>query len=150
MGLLEHLQNRRGGEKKTGREKLPRSGEDERAGPNHGLGPLVLFDNIGQGDAGAGALGTDVVFVHGLHGTRLGTWSKGNVCWPRDLLRYDLKDVRVIAWGYDASVANAFRPVIKESIFGHANTLLEELAQLRMGTVCSSFFFFFFFHHHGF
>lgn len=104
--------------------------------PGDGVGPLVIFNNINEGGAGTDASGADIVFVHGLRGARLGTWSKDDIYWPNDLLRNDLKDVRVVAWGYDASVANAFHAASKESIFGHADTLLEDLARLRVGTVC--------------
>jgi len=134
------------GKKKAERE-TPASGEDGGTGtanqpwpesPAEGVGPLAIVNNISGGGAGAGASGTDVVFVHGLRGARLKTWSKDGVCWPKDLLQNDLQHVRVITWGYDASVANAFNPASKESIFGHADTLLNDLARLRVGTVCFS------------
>ena len=66
------------------------------------------------------------------------TWSKGNVFWPRDLLKDDLKQARVITWGYDASIANAFTYASKESLFGHGNTLLDDLARVRKGIVWPS------------
>jgi hypothetical protein len=96
-----------------------------------GIGPLVVFDNINNDD-----IGTDIVFVHGLRGSRINTWSKDNVFWPEKLLREDLQNVRVITWGYDAKIANAFRPASQDSLFGHSNTLLEDLARLRIKTVC--------------
>ncbi|KAK3291981.1 uncharacterized protein B0H64DRAFT_408650 [Chaetomium fimeti] len=108
--------------------------QPEPASPGDGVGPLVLVDKIGGGSAGAGASGTDIVFVHGLRGRRAGTWSKDGICWPQHLLGNDLNNVRVITWGYDATVANAFHAASKESIFGHADTLLEDLARLRVGT----------------
>ena len=103
-----------------------------------GVGPLVLVDNICGDCAGASARGTDIVFVHGLRGARMKTWSKGLICWPRDLLGKDLNEVRVVTWGYDANIANPFSPASQESIFGHANTLLGDLARLREGIVCTA------------
>jgi hypothetical protein len=98
------------------------------------LGPQVLFHVTAKDDSGV-----DVVFVHGLRGSSLGTWSKGVVCWPRDLLKIDIQDAsydaRIITWGYDSSAANVFSYASKESIFGHAETLLEDLSRLRAGKV---------------
>lgn len=48
------------------------------------LGPLILFE-------GQEPVSTDIVFVHGLRGHRIKTWSEGNVCWPRDLLPKELE-----------------------------------------------------------
>ncbi|KAH6847170.1 hypothetical protein B0I37DRAFT_374407 [Chaetomium sp. MPI-CAGE-AT-0009] len=96
-----------------------------------GIGPLVVVNNIR--DTGTGASGTDIVFVHGLRGTRVTSWSKNGIYWPEHLLGKDLTDVRVITWGYDATIANAFHAASKESIFGHADPLLDDLARLRVG-----------------
>jgi protein SERAC1 len=106
------------------------AGEGSETSASDGVGPLDFPDNC-EGNAS----GTDLVFVHGLRGSRLKTWSSGNVFWPRDLLKDDVKNARVITWGYDASVANAFAYASKESIFGHADTLLSDLARLRRGIV---------------
>lgn len=92
------------------------------------IGPLDFPD-----DCGGPASGVDLVFVHGLRGSRLKTWTSDGVFWPRDLLRDDLKKARVITWGYDASIANAFTYASEESLFGHAGTLLSDLARLRRG-----------------
>lgn len=32
----------------------------------------------------------------GLRGDKLSTWTKGDVCWPRDLLNDDLRNCRII------------------------------------------------------
>jgi hypothetical protein len=109
------------------------AGEGSETSASDGVGPLDFPD-----DCEGNASGTDLVFVHGLRGSRLKTWSSGDVFWPRDLLKDDVKNARVITWGYDASVANAFTYASKESIFGHADTLLSDLARLRRGIVCLS------------
>lgn len=76
-----------------------------------------------------------IIFVHGLRGHALETWSKGPVCWPRDLLKNDTPNARIITWGYDSGVANAFKYASKESIFGHSETLLGDVAMLRSDKV---------------
>lgn len=100
------------------------------AGSDDIIGPLEF-----PGDCGGPADGVDLVFVHGLRGSPLKTWSHGDIFWPQHLLMDDLKNARVITWGYDASIINAFKPASKESLFGHAETLLNDLARLRRGVV---------------
>lgn len=80
--------------------------------------------------------GVDIVFVHGLRGSRIRTWSTADVCWPRDLLPKDVADARILTWGYDSSVANLFTQASQEKLFGHAETLLNDLARDRTGVVC--------------
>lgn len=118
-------------------ESLPGTPAEPAIPSSDDVGPLVIVDKISNsGTDEISNSGTDVVFVHGLRGSRLNTWSKDGVCWPRDWLCDDLEDIRVIAWGYDASIAHAFQFASKESIFGHAETLLDDLARLRRGVVC--------------
>ncbi|KAI1127661.1 hypothetical protein F5Y10DRAFT_265938 [Nemania abortiva] len=92
------------------------------------IGPLE-FPN----DCGGPASGFDLVFVHGLCGSRLKTWTRDSVFWPRDLLKEDLKNVRVVTWGYGTNIANASTYGNEESLFGHATALLNDLARLRQG-----------------
>ena len=100
------------------------------------VGPYIIHD-----DCGEGGRGVDLIFVHGLRGRRFGTWTKGNVCWPRDLLtrEEDLRGTRIITWGYDAKIAQLFHQTSQESIFGHAETLLSDLARHRKGVVSYPF-----------
>jgi hypothetical protein len=56
------------------------------------------------------------------------------ICWPRDILGKDIKDIRIITWGYDSSVVNAFAGSSQASVFGHAETLLTDIASPRMRT----------------
>ncbi|ORX93463.1 Alpha/Beta hydrolase protein, partial [Clohesyomyces aquaticus] len=72
-----------------------------------------------------------IVFVHGLRGDKIETWTKDKVCWPRDLLKDDIENARIITWGYDSMVLNAFKSASQESIFDHAENLLSDLARLR-------------------
>lgn len=87
-------------------------------------GPQVVHDS---------AVGTvaDIVFVRGLRGDAIDTWSKDGVCWPRDLLPQDLPYTRIITWGYDSTVANIKSFTSHNSIFGHAQNLLSDIARIR-------------------
>jgi hypothetical protein len=38
-----------------------------------------------------------IVFVHGLNGDRLATWTKDKICWPRDLLKVDMPNSRIMS-----------------------------------------------------
>lgn len=115
---------------------VPAKGLKDASGPSisapaaDGIGPLILSDTCQGSDSGV-----DLVFVHGLRGSRIKTWSKGEVCWPRDLLPKDVDNVRILTWGYDSSVANVFSYASRESIFGHADTLLNDLARVRKDVV---------------
>ncbi|KAI1089174.1 hypothetical protein F5B19DRAFT_388171 [Rostrohypoxylon terebratum] len=109
-------------------EEHPDAKSFDRVPLRDGLGLLECHNDCDSSNDGI-----DLVFVHGLRGSRLKTWSKGGVFWPRDFLRDDLKKARIVSWGYDANIANAFSYASKESLFGHANTLLNDLARLRLG-----------------
>ncbi|KAI1154522.1 hypothetical protein F4825DRAFT_170513 [Nemania diffusa] len=104
------------------------TGEASNMTTGDDIGPLEFQDNCGGPTSGF-----DLVFIHGLRGSRLKTWSRDGIFWPHDLLKDDLKNTRVITWGYDANIANAFQYASKESLFGHATTLLSDLARLRPG-----------------
>jgi hypothetical protein len=56
------------------------------------------------------------------------------VCWPRDILSKDIKQIRIITWGYDSSVVNAFAGSSQASIFGHSEDLLTDIASPRLRT----------------
>ena len=89
-------------------------------------GPLTLHEETDETIV-------DVVFVHGLRGDRLGTWTKDGVCWPRDLLPQDLPNARILSWGYDSTIAKVKSFSSQSSIFGHAQNLLSDLARVRKG-----------------
>src|SRR5271155_3835517 len=62
----------------------------------------------------------------------------GGVYWPRDLLAHDLKEARIISWGYDADVAQPFHHSSQASIFDHSENLLTDLRDLRVDTVAAA------------
>ena len=73
----------------------------------------------------------DVLFIHGLQGDPIRTWSQGDVCWPRDILPLDVMNARVMTWGYDSSIANISGTSSQASLFGHADGLLSDLSRSR-------------------
>lgn len=77
----------------------------------------------------------DVVFVHGLRGHPVNTWSTDGTFWPRDLLSEDLETARIISWGYDANIENLLSPASQESLFGNSVSLLNRLAPARRNAV---------------
>lgn len=45
-----------------------------------------------------------IVFVHGLNGDRVRTWTKNGVFWPRDLLPLKPPNSRILTFGYNADL----------------------------------------------
>ncbi|KFZ25303.1 hypothetical protein V502_00216 [Pseudogymnoascus sp. VKM F-4520 (FW-2644)] len=88
------------------------------------LGPTVLSE-------GTAPICADVVFVHGLRGDPFDTWTKDSIVWPRDILPSDLRNARIITWGYDASIMQFFEKTGQSSIFSHALTLLQDVQRER-------------------
>ena len=80
---------------------------------------------------------SSVVFLHGLGGNRYRTWThktKLKECfWPRDLLskEQDMKNVRVITYGYDADIASWNRLVSQGDILQLGDRLLQDLLGIR-------------------
>ena len=72
-----------------------------------------------------------LVFVHGLGGHWYNTWSKNGVFWPRDLLSRDVRDVRIITFGYGSDVVQFFGQVSQNQIRDHAQTLIADLRRHR-------------------
>ena len=77
----------------------------------------------------------DIVFVHGLTGNAYTTWlhSGSGVHWPRDLLKGDIGNARVMTFGYDADVVNFWKHAAQDGVSGFANDLLASLADSRLG-----------------
>lgn len=77
----------------------------------------------------------DIVFVHGLTGNAYTTWlhTGSGVHWPRDLIKGDFVDARVMTFGYDADVVNFWTHAAQDGVSGFANDLLGSLAGYRAG-----------------
>ena len=72
-----------------------------------------------------------VVAVHGLNGDPLRTWTveASGKMWLKEpgLLPSNLKDSRILTYGYDAAVTSIFGKASSDRILQHAQTLVAEL-----------------------
>ncbi len=75
----------------------------------------------------------DIVFVHGLTGNSYKTWleAESEIYWPVHLLRKDISDARILAFGYDADVTKFLGPVSQNNLRDHARELISDVAGLR-------------------
>jgi len=78
----------------------------------------------------------DIVFIHGLTGNSYNTWlhRQSGVHWPRDLVKHDIPNARVLSWGYDADVASFWGHASSNQLAEHARNLLGDLTRLRVET----------------
>ncbi|KAI1328233.1 hypothetical protein F5Y16DRAFT_369777 [Xylariaceae sp. FL0255] len=94
-----------------------------------GRGPTIIFDGIQPGQEGV-----DIVFVHGLFGSRFHSFTKGGVCWIRELLGNDISNARIISWGWSSTLASS------DTFAGQAETLLADISRIRAATRCPIIF----------
>ncbi|KAK8050133.1 hypothetical protein PG994_011863 [Apiospora phragmitis] len=118
-----------------GSEKVGRAPSSSRRvltgdGTASGAGPMVLYNGVEPGEEGI-----DIVFVHGLNGHRVGSWSKDSICWPRELLGADVEHARIITWGY-ASILGEGNDMFADL----AESLLVDLSRVREGIFRPVFF----------
>ncbi|OIW33004.1 hypothetical protein CONLIGDRAFT_570241, partial [Coniochaeta ligniaria NRRL 30616] len=69
-----------------------------------------------------------IVFVHGLNGGRLSTWTMNGVLWPQSLLLPKIPNARILTFGYNADLT------MNTSTYGmrdHATKLLSSLRDKR-------------------
>lgn len=83
----------------------------------------------------APAVPVQIVFVHGLNGSKRGTWTHSNKqFWPEWLqIEKGLEDVRILTFGYNSST-NVLKPNTNLSIPSFAIQLLRYLNQLNYKT----------------
>jgi hypothetical protein len=109
---------------KVGRTSSVRTTSERVFVGSDGQGPIVLADNIPDGEEGI-----DIIFVHGLQGHRVGSFTKGAVCWPRDLLGHDVPASRIVSWGHGGPLGSS------GAVFAdQAEKLLTDIARIRVGT----------------
>ena len=80
-----------------------------------------------------------IVFVHGLEGHRLTTWTKQGICWPKDLLPKEpaLSNVHILSFGYDSGFVDFKGHASFDSLFSHSIGLLNDLCCERVDAVGS-------------
>ncbi|KAI1075343.1 hypothetical protein F5B20DRAFT_585310 [Whalleya microplaca] len=88
-----------------------------------GRGPVILYDGTQNGEDGI-----DIVFVHDLFGSRVGSWSKGGVCFPRELLGLDIPEARIITWGWSSVLGS------NSTFSDQAENLLADISRVRSNT----------------
>src|SRR5438045_4634576 len=79
---------------------------------------------------------SSIVFVHGLTGGQLSTWTaeRANGPWPRVLLSEDIPKARISAFGYDTDVIKFLGQAGQNKVRQHAINLLARLADMRFDT----------------
>ncbi|GAT21210.1 SesB [Aspergillus luchuensis] len=80
----------------------------------------------------------DIVFVHGLGGSRDATWTIDDVCWPQALLPQDLPKTRIMTFGYDSRVVSFTSALSQNGIVGNAEDLCAQLSRFRASSVRSN------------
>lgn len=76
-----------------------------------------------------------IVFVHGLRGSREGTWTKDGVLWPATLLAKDIEGSRIYLFGYDSGIIHWDQAsVSRTELENDAEDLCAQLAAQRSKT----------------
>ncbi|WEW55764.1 hypothetical protein PRK78_001197 [Emydomyces testavorans] len=81
----------------------------------------------------------DIIAVHDVNGNPIDTWTDpdSQILWLRDLLPKDIKNARVLAYGYSAGLTSFFGPDSVRKIKNHAHTLVKEIQEYRALEDCS-------------
>jgi len=90
----------------------------------------VLYSPDGVGLGAASTPTVDIVFVHGLNGDAIESWTDPDTksFWPKDFLPNDTPEARVMTFGYNADAAFGNTTA---DIVDHAKDLLSSLIDKR-------------------
>ena len=101
-------------------------GNVDRIGETNNYGIKILHD--------PSSAVLDIVFVHGLTGSAYSTWlhEDSGKHWPRDLIKNDISDARVMTFGYDTDASYFWE---QDGISDHAKDLLDKLTRRRKHVV---------------
>ena len=102
--------------KRKGRSRS-RPEDDNNNGSPDGLGLDVLYPGPPSRGSSANTSSdrdviVDIVFVHGLGGSRYGTWKKNGVLWPKSLLSKDFPRARILTVRFFVIVVLVFAFVV--------------------------------------
>lgn len=113
----------------------PETHEIARPEPPLDIQPETFPDGIRELHSCSDAI-LDICFIHGLRGNRETTWTAAGQFepWPGMLLPQKLANVRVLTYGYDASVVNGSL----NRLIDHAENLLIDLSADREGVGAES------------
>ena len=65
--------------------------------------------------------------------------SAKGIFWPKDLLSKVIPETRIFTYGYDVNINHLFSPASQATVFQHATTFLNDLANERVSTQAVSF-----------
>lgn len=73
-----------------------------------------------------------VYLIHGFTGNRYRTWAHPDgTYWPRDLLPHDVKNVRVLTYGYNANIGGLRAVANANTLYEHSKGLARALTRCR-------------------
>lgn len=87
-----------------------------------------------------------IVFVHGLMGDRVRTWTSApgpynetSVFWPQDLLPEQCPSARILSFGYNAAIFDFYpfhgaKSVVQTTVNNHSTALVDDLLSFRSRT----------------
>ena len=103
---------------RKGRSRSRPEDDNNNNGSPDGLGLDVLYPRPPSRGSSANNTSSDrdvivdIVFVHGLGGSRYGTWKKNGVLWPKSLLSEDFPRARILTVRFFVIVVLVFAVVV--------------------------------------
>lgn len=74
-------------------------------------------------------LSSSLVFIHGITGSREGTWTAagGETPWPKSFIPPLLPNVRILGFGYAADVTHWWKMADQGTVYGYGQSLMNSL-----------------------